>query len=71
MVHGRSDAITAPSGSRDLVARADAADRTLRLYDGIHHDVLRDPGGDRVAADVVTLRVARMAGPGRLARLHR
>ncbi len=53
IVHGRADAITAPSGSRDLVARAGAADRTLRLYDGIHHDVLRDPGSDRVAADIV------------------
>jgi acylglycerol lipase len=55
VVHGRSDAITAPGGGRDLVARAGAADRTLRLYDGIHHDVLRDPGGDRVADDVMAL----------------
>ena len=53
IVHGRSDEITAPSGSRDLVARAGAADRTLRIYDGVHHDLLRDPGGDRVAADIV------------------
>jgi acylglycerol lipase len=53
VVHGKRDQITAPSGSRDLVARAGTADRTLRLYDGLHHDVLRDPGGDRVAADII------------------
>jgi acylglycerol lipase len=52
VVHGRSDHVTAPSGSRDLVARAGATDRTLRIYDG-HHDLLRDPGGDRVAADIL------------------
>jgi len=53
VVHGKSDQVTAPSGSRDLVARAGTTDRTLLLYDGLHHDVLHDPGGDRVAADIV------------------
>jgi len=53
IVHGKSDTVTAPSGSRDLVAHAGATDRTLRLYDGLHHDVLHDPGGDRVAADII------------------
>ncbi len=53
VVHGKSDQVTAPSGSRDLVARAGTADKTLQLYDGLHHDVLHDPGGDRVAADII------------------
>ena len=53
VVHGKDDKLTAPSGSRDLVARAGTADRTLALYDGLHHDVLHDPGGDRVAADII------------------
>ncbi|HEY0987303.1 MAG TPA: alpha/beta hydrolase [Kofleriaceae bacterium] len=53
VVHGTADRVTAPSGSRDLVARAGAADRTLQLYDGVYPDVLHDPGGDRVAADIV------------------
>lgn len=52
VVHGRADHITAPSGSRDLVAHAGATDRTLRIYDDLPHDVLRD-GGDRVATDIV------------------
>jgi len=53
IVHGASDHVTAPSGSRELVARAGNADRTLRIYDGLYHDVLHDPGGERVAADIV------------------
>jgi alpha-beta hydrolase superfamily lysophospholipase len=53
IVHGRADQVTAPSGSRDLVARAGATDRTLRLYDGLYHDVFHDPDGDKVAADVI------------------
>jgi alpha-beta hydrolase superfamily lysophospholipase len=53
VVHGSSDQVTAPSGSRDLVARAGTIDRRLAIYDGLHHDVLHDPGGDRVATDIV------------------
>lgn len=53
IVHGKSDAITAPSGSRDLVARAGTTDRTLELYDDVLHDVLHDAGGDRVAGDIL------------------
>jgi acylglycerol lipase len=62
VVHGGGDRITAPSGSRDLVARAGATDRTLRIYDGAAHDVLRD-GGDRVAADILAWLDAHTGGP--------
>jgi alpha-beta hydrolase superfamily lysophospholipase len=53
VVHGAADEVTAPLGSRELVERAGTADRTLKLYPGLHHDVLHDPGGDRVAGDIV------------------
>ena len=63
IVHGRADELTAPSGSRDLVARAGGSDRTLRLYDGLHHDVFHDPAGDQVAADVLAWVAAHTGGP--------
>ena len=63
IVHGRADKVTAPSGSRDLVIHAGTADRTLRLYDGMNHDILHDPGGDAVAADVVAWIDAHTGGP--------
>ena len=53
--HGTADTLTAPAGSRDLVARAGTADRTLRLHDGLYHDLLREPdgGGERVTSEIV------------------
>jgi alpha-beta hydrolase superfamily lysophospholipase len=61
VVHGTADRVTAPSGSRDLVARAPAG--TLKLYDGVAHDVLHEPGGDRIADDLVAWIAAATAGP--------
>lgn len=65
VVHGTADTLTAPAGSRELVARAGAADRTLRLHDGLYHDPLREPdgAGERVAAEIVGWIDARAGGP--------
>lgn len=63
--HGTGDKLTAPSGSRDLVARAGAADKTLRLYPGLNHDLLREPGGRgaEVAGELEAWLVAHAGGP--------
>ena len=55
VVHGTGDKITAAAGSRELVDRAGSRDKTLRLYDGLVHDLLREPdgAGARVAQDVI------------------
>jgi acylglycerol lipase len=63
VVHGTDDLLTAPSGSRELVARAGNPDRTLRLYAGLHHDVFHDPDGATVAADVLAWLDAHTGGP--------
>ncbi|HET7502056.1 MAG TPA: alpha/beta hydrolase [Kofleriaceae bacterium] len=63
VVHGASDQITAPSGSRDLVARAGNPDRRLMIYDGLRHDVLHDPGGERVASDILAWLDAHTGAP--------
>lgn len=51
-LHGTADKLTAPSGSRDLVARAGSRDKTLRLYDGFFHDLVHEPGHERVTSDI-------------------
>ncbi len=64
-LHGTADKITAPIGSRELVARAGGADRTLRLYDDLNHDLLHEPAGgaERVTADVIAWLGAHTGGP--------
>ncbi|HTR51503.1 MAG TPA: lysophospholipase [Kofleriaceae bacterium] len=43
-MHGTADRLTAPSGSRALIATVPATDKTLRIYDGYFHDLLHEPG---------------------------
>lgn len=64
-LHGTADKITAPIGSREIVARAGGADRTLRLYDDFAHDLLHEPDGraERVTADVIAWLGAHTGGP--------
>jgi hypothetical protein len=64
-LHGTADRLTAPSGTRDLVARAGGDDRTLRLYDGLVHDLLREPdgAGDQVVGEIVAWLDAHSGGP--------
>lgn len=64
--HGSVDEATPPTGSRDLVARASSTDKTLVIYDGLKHDMLREPNGagERVTADVIAWLDARASGTG-------
>jgi alpha-beta hydrolase superfamily lysophospholipase len=54
-MHGTADRLTAPSGSRALIERVPAADKSLRIYDGYFHDLIHEPNGkgDKVADDMV------------------
>ena len=38
---------------RSLYAHAAAGDKTLRLYEGLYHDVLREPEAEQVLADLI------------------
>jgi len=51
-LHGTADKVTAPIGSRELVARAGGTDRTLRLYEGLNHDLLHEPEKEQVKTDL-------------------
>jgi alpha-beta hydrolase superfamily lysophospholipase len=53
VLHGTGDRITDPEGSRRLHARAASDDKTLRLYDGLYHDVLHEPEHRQVKADLI------------------
>ncbi len=53
ILHGTGDVTTDPAGSRHLFDAASAADKTLKLYDGLYHDLLHEPERRQVTADVI------------------
>jgi alpha-beta hydrolase superfamily lysophospholipase len=53
VIHGTGDLVAHPRGSRELIARAAAADKTLRLYEGLYHECLSEPERDAVLADIL------------------
>jgi alpha-beta hydrolase superfamily lysophospholipase len=53
VLHGTGDVVTALEGSRQLHARAGSADKTLKLYDGLYHDLPREPEKGEIFGDVV------------------
>lgn len=53
VLHGTADTVTDPEGSKALVQRARATDKTLKLYDGLFHDLLHEPEKAQVLTDVV------------------
>jgi alpha-beta hydrolase superfamily lysophospholipase len=61
VLHGTADVVTDPEGSKALVQRARATDKTLKLYDGLFHDLLHEPEKARVIADVTQWLEARAA----------
>ena len=49
---GTGDRIVPPSGSRMVYDRAGSPDRTLRLYDGLYHELFNEPERRVVLGDV-------------------
>jgi alpha-beta hydrolase superfamily lysophospholipase len=52
ILHGGDDAITEPEGSRELYERAGSQDKSLHVYDGMYHDIWREPARERVMDDL-------------------
>lgn len=53
ILHGSNDRIADIEGSRELYLRAGSVDKTLKIYEGFYHEVLNEPGKERVLADIV------------------
>ncbi len=52
ILHGTSDKVTRPSGSRFFYEKAGSIDKTLKLYEGHAHDLLNDLDKQVVMADI-------------------
>jgi len=53
ILHGAADVVTGPEGSQELFDRVRSQDKTLKLYEGVYHDLLHEPEKGEITADVV------------------
>jgi acylglycerol lipase len=60
VLHGTADRATKASGSRMFHELAGSEDKTLRLYEGHFHDLLRDVGKEQVMQDIAAWLTARL-----------
>jgi alpha-beta hydrolase superfamily lysophospholipase len=51
--HGTADTLADPVGAQLIADRAGSLDLTLKLYDGLFHEVFNEPENDRVLNDLV------------------
>jgi alpha-beta hydrolase superfamily lysophospholipase len=52
ILHGGADTITPPSGSSYLYEHAGSADKTLKIYEGLYHEVHNEPEKEQVLDDI-------------------
>jgi alpha-beta hydrolase superfamily lysophospholipase len=52
LLHGAEDRLAAPAGSQFLHDHVSSADRQLKFYPGLYHEIFNEPERDAVIADV-------------------
>ena len=53
VLHGTKDRLTSPAGSELVAEKSGSKDKTLKLYDGLFHEIFNEPERDTVLGDVV------------------
>jgi alpha-beta hydrolase superfamily lysophospholipase len=61
IMYGTADGLCPPAGSVMLDQRIGASDKTLKAYDGLHHEILNEPERDKVLDDLCAWLGARVA----------
>jgi acylglycerol lipase len=60
VMYGGDDRISNPSGSKILHQKAGSKDKTLKVYDGLYHEIFNEPEHEKVMADMETWLTARV-----------
>lgn len=60
-LHGVADPYVTVEGTKLVYTNAAAADKTLKLYDGLYHEILNEPEREQVLDDVINWLKARIA----------
>jgi acylglycerol lipase len=53
IMHGTSDKLADVSGSQMLYEKVSSQDKTLKLYEGLYHEIFNEPEQDQVKADMI------------------
>ncbi len=54
IMHGTSDKLADVSGSEMFYEKVSSSDKTLKLYDGLYHEILNEPEQDQVKTDMLS-----------------
>jgi acylglycerol lipase len=60
ILHGTADGLCPPGGSEMLAQRIGSTDLTLKVYDGLFHEILNEPEREAVLDDIVAWLAARV-----------
>ncbi len=60
VIQGAADTLIDPAGAQMLYEKASSADKTLKLYDGLYHEVFNEPERERVFEDMENWLAARI-----------
>jgi acylglycerol lipase len=60
VIQGCSDTLVDPAGAQMLYDRARSADKSIKIYDGLYHEVFNEPEHTQVLKDVETWIAARI-----------
>ena len=66
ILQGSEDAIVNPDGAQGFFDVVGSADKTIKLYDGLYHEVFNEPEKDQVFADVEQWLAAHLEVHGKL-----
>lgn len=53
-MHGSGDGLTLPDGTKRLYDEASSKDKTLKIYDGLYHELVNEPEKETVINDILT-----------------
>jgi len=53
VMHGTADTVTDPNASKRLYDEASSSDKSIKLFDGLLHDLLFEPEREIIAGDIV------------------
>ncbi|MCF7825938.1 MAG: lysophospholipase [Candidatus Marinimicrobia bacterium] len=53
IMHGSSDKLADVTGSEMLYANVSSTDKTLKIYEGLYHEILNEPEQDEVKSDII------------------